>query len=354
MSEPQRGTLHGASWLRTGAFLVVIVAGLQAASSLLIPVLIAVLLALVFVRPAQWLHAHGLPKGLASLVVIVVATMAWVGLSAALATSIAGFTEALPNYETRLGEIQDQVFSSFGLEAADRARIHEALDPKALMALVVRTAGDVLGVLSSLVVILLVMVFLLLEWEGLPAKLRLAMRDGRADLRPFEEATAKVFDYLFLKAVVSALTGGLVTALCLVSGLDFPILWGLLAFLFNFIPNIGSIIASVPAVLLAVVQGGWSMAALVAIGYTLINLGVGNVLEPRLMGRRLGLSTLVVFLSLLFWSWLWGPIGMLLSIPLTMVVKILLEHTQEYRPVAVLLGPAPPREEVSSEEERRS
>lgn len=351
MSEDQHTRLHGASWLRTGAFVVIVVAGLQAAAGLLIPVVVGVLLALVFARPAQWLHARGMPKWLAGVIVVLVAGTAWVAFSVGLGTSIAAFTAELPRYEERLAQVQKQAFAAFGLDASDRVELYRALDPKAVMQLVVRTAGDVMNVLSSLVIILLVAVFLLLEWDGLSAKLRVAMGGGRVDLQPFEEATARIFNYLFLKAVVSALTGALVTGLCVATSLDFPILWGLLAFLFNFIPNIGSVIASVPAVLLAVVQGGWSMAALVAVGYTLINLGIGNVLEPSLMGRRLGLSALVVFLSLLFWSWLWGPIGMLLSVPLTMVVKIVLEQTREYRAVAVLLGPAPSPEKTTEVEE---
>jgi len=121
-------------------------------------------------------------------------------------------------------------------------------------------------------------------------------------------------------------------------GLDFPVLWGLLAFLFNYIPNVGSILAAIPAVLLALIQMGFGGALLVAGIFAGVNVLFGNLVEPNLLGRRLGLSTLVVVLSLVFWGWVWGPIGMLLSVPLTMIVKIMLENTKEFRWVAVLLA----------------
>ena len=122
-------------------------------------------------------------------------------------------------------------------------------------------------------------------------------------------------------------------------GVDYAILWGVLAFGLNFVPNIGSMIAAIPPVLLAVVQLGWNEALWVLVGYTIINTVIGNFVEPKLMGRKLGLSSLVVWLSLVFWGWVWGPIGMLLSVPLTMLVKILLEKWDDLQWIAVLLGP---------------
>ena len=121
-------------------------------------------------------------------------------------------------------------------------------------------------------------------------------------------------------------------------GVDYPVLWGALAFLLNFIPNIGSIIAAVPPVLLALIQLGVAQAALVAGGFLVINMAIGNFLEPRYMGQGLGLSTLVVFLSLVFWGWVLGPVGMLLSVPLTIAVKIALEVRPDTRWMAIMLG----------------
>jgi predicted PurR-regulated permease PerM len=128
------------------------------------------------------------------------------------------------------------------------------------------------------------------------------------------------------------------------------VLWGLVAFLFNFVPNIGSIIAAVPALLLALVQLGPGPALAAGAGYLVVNIVMGNVVEPRFMGRGVGLSTLVVFLSLVFWGWVLGPVGMLLSVPLTMVVKLALEANPETRWIAVLIGPDVEPEPESSDQ----
>ena len=120
-------------------------------------------------------------------------------------------------------------------------------------------------------------------------------------------------------------------------GIDFPVIWGLLAFLLNYIPNLGSIIAAVPPVLLGYIQFGIGRALLVAAGFVVINVVFGNGIEPKLMGRKLGLSTLVVFLSLIFWGWVWGPVGMLLSVRMTIVEKIAMESSPTTRWISIVL-----------------
>ena len=137
---------------------------------------------------------------------------------------------------------------------------------------------------------------------------------------------------------MSLTTGILIGAAMKLLDVDFPLLWGVLAFLLNYIPNLGSMLAAIPPVLLATVQLGIGRAILVAIVFGVVNVVMGTFIEPHLMGRQLGLSTLVVFLSLVFWGWVWGPIGMLLSVPLTVILKIMLENTEDFRWIAVLLG----------------
>jgi predicted PurR-regulated permease PerM len=154
-----------------------------------------------------------------------------------------------------------------------------------------------------------------------------------------KEASRKINRYLAIKTMTSLATGIIVAIVLGIMGVDFPMLWGLLAFLLNFIPTIGSIIAAVPPVLLAMVQFNQGMAVGVAVLYTAVNMIIGNFLEPRFMGKGLGLSPLVVFLSLLFWGWLLGTIGMFLSVPLTMTVKIICDTRDDTKWVGVLLGP---------------
>ena len=145
--------------------------------------------------------------------------------------------------------------------------------------------------------------------------------------------------YLVIKTLVSLVTGILVAVWLAILGVNFPLLWGLLAFLLNYIPNIGSILAAIPASLLALVQISLGAALLVVLGFLVINVVMGNVIEPRWTGRGVGLSPLVVFFSLIFWGWVLGPMGLILSVPLTVTVKIALESSEETRWVAVLLGP---------------
>jgi predicted PurR-regulated permease PerM len=156
-----------------------------------------------------------------------------------------------------------------------------------------------------------------------------------------ETVARQIQRYLAIKTVVSMATGLLAGIWVAALGLGVPLLWGLLAFLFNYVPTLGSIVAAVPPTLLALVQFGVWRGALVAIGYVAINIVLGNFVEPYLYGRRLGLSTLVVFISLVFWGWVWGPVGMLLSVPLTMLVKIALENTEDLRWLAVMLDRNP-------------
>jgi predicted PurR-regulated permease PerM len=144
---------------------------------------------------------------------------------------------------------------------------------------------------------------------------------------------------MVIKTGISLVTGGMAALWLTILGVDYALLWGLLTFALNYVPNIGSIIAAIPPVLLAIVQLGIGKAIAAGAGYAVINVLMGNFVEPRFMGRGLGLSPLIVFLSLLFWGWVLGPVGMLLAVPLTMTAKIALDSREETRWIAVLLGP---------------
>jgi len=153
-----------------------------------------------------------------------------------------------------------------------------------------------------------------------------------------------------LKTWISLATGAVIATWLTLLGVEYPLLWGLLAFLLNYVPNIGSIIAAVPAIMMAFIQLGIGSALATAAGYLVVNIAVGSIIEPRVMGRGMGLSTLVVFLSLLFWGWALGPVGMVLSVPLTMILKIALESRDDTRWFAVLLGPEIPATEKDGNE----
>lgn len=211
--------------------------------------------------------------------------------------------------------------------------------------------GDLLSglanMLSNAFVIMITVAFMLLEASRFPDKLSAALGQENPILNNVSQIVADVRRYMVIKSTTSALTGILVFGLLTALDIPYPFLWGVLAFLFNFVPNIGSIIASIPAILLALISDDpITNAMLTGVGYLCINCFVSYAIEPRYMGRGLGLSTLVVFLSLVFWGWVLGPVGMLLSAPLTMIVKIALENSEDSQWVAVLMGSKAPQTDV--------
>jgi len=196
-------------------------------------------------------------------------------------------------------------------------------------------------VLTNTFLILLTVIFILLEASSFPKKIRAGLKTPEKSIANFAKFTESVNRYLVLKTIFSLITGIFISGWLAVLGVDYALLWGLVAFLLNYVPNIGSIIAAVPAVLMTLVQLGAWHTLLVGMGYMAVNIVVGSILEPKFMGEGLGLSTLVVFLSLVFWGWVLGPVGMLLSIPLTMIIKIAFESNEETRWVGVMLGGEP-------------
>jgi predicted PurR-regulated permease PerM len=330
-------------WLLGAAAFVVVVAGMRTAASLLVPFLLAVFIAVITAPPMFWLKRRGLPTGLALLVVVGTLVAALAGLAALAGNSIEAFGQQGPVYEERLRERMGGAIawvSGLGLDVSPQA-IREHVDPGAAMRMVGGVMNGLQAALTNSFLILLTVVFILLEASSLPAKLRAALRDPEASLARFADIARSVNRYLAIKTWTSLGTGVLVWIFLTIVGVDFALLWGLAAFLLNFVPNLGSILAAIPAVLQAWIQLGDGSAVTVAVGYVVINVVVGNVVEPRFMGKGLGLSTLVVFLSLVFWGWVLGPVGMLLSIPLTMTVRIALEANEETRGMAILLGPEP-------------
>jgi AI-2 transport protein TqsA len=189
------------------------------------------------------------------------------------------------------------------------------------------------------------MVFMLSEAESFGRRLEAISQAHGPNITRMLLSTRDIQRYLAIKTVASLITGLLAGVLCWAAGLDFFILWGILAFALNFIPVIGSIVAGVPPVILALLVAGFPNALLVAGGYLLINNLIGNFLEPILVGRKLGISTLVVVISVMFWGWVWGPLGMLLAVPLTMMIKVVLDGSVHFRWIGVAISPDAPRGE---------
>ena len=322
------------------ASVIIVLAGLKAASEIVVPFLLSGFIAIACSPVINWASRYRIPRWLSVTFVILVIVVFGFMLGGLVGQSMSDFRQNLPQYSQQLSAQFIWVtakLSELNIHI-DTSLIREHLDPGMAMSMTTNILGGLGGVLSNVFLILLTIVFMLFEAESMPRRVHVALADPEMKLHHIDRFIKSVNSYLVIKTLVSLGTGLLIGGWLWFLGVDHFLLWAVLAFLLNYIPNIGSIIAAIPAVLMAFVQFGFGVAGLVAGGFILVNTVMGNMVEPRLMGRGLGLSTLVVFLSLIFWGWLLGSVGMLLSVPLTMIVKIALETRTETNWLAILLS----------------
>lgn len=325
--------------LVSAAAAVIVIAGLKSAAAMLVPFLLAIFIAVLSAPLMGWMTRHRVPQVLAVLLLVLGFLLLGTVLASFVGGTLNAFYRDMPLYEQKLQTLTSHGVTwlrSMGVEVADNV-IREYVNPGVVMKTVASVFNGLGGVLTNTFLILFTVVFILLEASGFPQKVKRAFGEETLAFDHFERFSQSVQQYLMIKTLVSFGTGLTVALVLALLGVDYWALWGLVAFLLNYIPNIGSIIAAVPAVLIALIQLGPGIALVTAGVYVAVNMLFGNVIEPRLMGRSLGLSTLVVFLSLVLWGWILGPVGMLLSIPLTMVVKIALETRPQTRWIATLL-----------------
>jgi predicted PurR-regulated permease PerM len=325
--------------LNTAAF-IIIIAGMMYASSLISLMLLSLFVSIICAQPLAWLERKKVSHGLAIFIVLFGVLIIFVIIGQLIGGSVAQFTTDTPKYTARLNEIVVSSFQSlnemgFNISAG---QLREMFDAGKIMSATAGMLGELSGIMGNTVVIIFIVIFLLLELNVFAVK-TIAIVDKPAEsLKYLKEIGQSIRHYLGIKTLVSLLTGFLIWIGMLIIGVEYAILWAMIAFLLNYIPNIGSIIAGVPAVLFALVQLGfdgflWTMGV-----FVFVNMFVGSVVEPRVMGKGLGLSTLVVFLSLIFWGFVLGTVGMFLSVPLTMTVKKILEQNENTKWIAILLG----------------
>ena len=337
----QNNSQQGIRFLVIVAALVIIIGGINQAAPVLASFLVAVFLSIIGTPPVLWLQRKRVPSLVAVMIVVagMIAILLLIGV--VVGTSINGFSDALPSYQARLRE-QVATFNAFltskGIGGIDKVLLGY-IKPEQVMRLTAGMLKELGSALSNMVLILLAVTFILFEASSFPVKLRAVLGDPQKAFPQVARFMDDIKRYMVIKTLISLATGVLIWIWLSILGVDFPVLWGFLAFLLHYVPNIGFIIAAIPALLLTLIQFGAGTAALAAAGYMVIDLILGNLFETRFMGRRLGLSTLVVFLSLIFWGSLLGLIGMVLSVPFTMALKFACETSESTRWIAVLLGP---------------
>lgn len=324
------------------ASIVVVLFGLHQAQEVVSLMLISIFIALVATPPVLWLERKRIPSGIAVVLVVLAMIGIFVLVGTIVGASLSSFSDAMPFYQQRLRQellALRPFLAGYHITVTD-AMLLDYLDPGPVLGLVMGALSAVGSAFSTVLMVLLTVVFILLEASSFPVKLRSVMGDPERAFPRFAALIHDVKRYVVIKTVINLAAGTLIAFWMVVLGVDFPVLWGFLTFILLFIPNIGSVIAAVPAVLLALTQHGGGTAALTALGYFAVGTLLGNILEPRIMGQRLGLSTLVVFLSLIFWGTLLGPAGVVLCIPLTMTMKVLFEYEPKTEWIGLLLGPA--------------
>lgn len=320
--------------------IVICLAGIKIAAAIVVPFLLSLFVAIICNPAINFLEKRKIPRAIAIMTVIIFIFSLFLVLGGMIGSSVNDFREALPVYEAQLSDDMDWLITwmegkNISLSMTD---VRKYFDPSKVMSLVTTTLTGFSSVLGNFFLLLLTVVFMLAEGPGFAKKLHVAFGDSAGAEKRLDHFIKIVNRYMAIKTIVSLATG-IIIGLCLwLLGVDFFVLWALLAFLLNYIPNIGSIIAAVPAVTLTFLQLGIVHAGMVVGLFAGVNMMMGNVFEPRFMGRSLGLSTLVVFLSLIFWGWLLGMVGMLLSVPLTIILKIALENSEEGRWFAILLS----------------
>jgi AI-2 transport protein TqsA len=320
--------------------IVISLAGIKVAAPIVVPFLLSLFVAIICNPAVNFLSERKVPRGLAITIVIVFIFLMFIILGSVIGTAVNGFRSALPLYESQLSTEINWLVAWMGKHniAISMAEVRAYFDPAKIMNLVTSTLSSFSSVLGNIFLLLLTVVFMLFEGRGFADKLHFAFDDSDTKVKGLDHFLKSVNQYMAIKTVISLFTGFIIGFVLWLLGVDFYILWALLAFLFNYIPNIGSIIAAIPAVLLTFLQLGMGHAAVVIGLFLSVNMIMGSIIEPRFMGRSLGLSTIVVLLSLIFWGWLLGLVGMLLSVPLTIFFKLALENSEDGRWFAILLS----------------
>ena len=334
-----------ASWLLLLVLLSII---LRTLNFLFIPLIFAILACYAMGIPLDYLKRLRVPSFLRIFLTIAFVLALIFMLGKLVTVNITAFQKQLPVYETKFWEYTGQVLAYFDISQEQGKEMLDSFFSNfkqkrlaSLGGIVQSLSSSFFSFLGNLMWVLLFMIFILAEREAFTRRLVRILGDDKASpvLETMARVNQSVQEYLGLKTVISLLTGILVTVVLWLFGVDFALLWGTLVFIMNFVPTIGSIVATIPPIAITLFQfGSISKTLLVAVLLIAIQVVVGNIIEPKVMGKGLNLSPLVVLLSLIFWGWIWGIPGMLMSVPLTAAIRIALEQIDSTRTVAALIS----------------
>ena len=333
-------TSKGTSSVVIFAAFVIILAAMSQSQAIVNPLLMGLFLSIISAQPILWLNNKKVPMGVATISILLLELLIFVGLAEVIGSSVASFSNDSAIYEAKLEAMWESTITTLnanGIQLSSDS-LSETFNPAKIIGMTAGLLNGLGGLIGSTVTVFFMALFLLLEMNSFSLKTKSISKNNNMSLAFVETIISSIRNYLSIKTISSLLTGVIIWVCLLILGVDYAILWALIAFLFNYIPNIGSIIAAIPAIIFVLVQLGFGGAAWTGIIFLGVNMIVGNVIEPKMMSKGLGLSTYVVFVSLIFWGFILGIAGMFLSVPLTMTIKIILEQNDKTRWIAVMLG----------------
>ncbi len=327
------------TWLGFAAF-IIIIAGIKAASSIVLLFLLSVFITTIAAPAMIWLEKHKIPRFIAFIMVLLTVVFTLIGFGYILSGSVDSFLAQTPQYQAKIIEIIDQssdFLNKIGIEVST-AHLENMFDPSTVLGYAGIFLKALTAILSNSFIIFLGVTFMLFEVSSFKNKIKILSKKENSKQSLFESFGQKINRYLAIKTIISFITATVITLGLVLLGIDFAPLLGLIVFLLNYIPSFGSILAAFPAVLVALV-GADPQSIFWVIGlYLSVNVIIGNIIEPKYMGKNLGLSVVVVFFSLIFWGWVLGPVGMFLAVPLSMSIKIALEVHPSTKYIAILMS----------------
>ncbi len=319
---------------------LIIIAALMYASSIITMILLALFITVICAQPIHWLEKKKVPNGIAVIIVLLAILLLFFGMGEIVARSVSQFRNDMPLYQSRFTELSQNTFQTLdkiGLNIS-LDNLENSINASKIMSYSASFLSALGSVMGNTLLILFIIIFMLLEINSFKLKMQAVMKISGSTANYMNQINTSIRNYLGLMTLISLITGVAIWLALTIIGVKYAILWGMLAFILNFIPNFGSIIASIPAIIFALIQLGIGGTIWTIITYITVNMVIGNIVQPAVMGKGLGLSSLIVFLSLIFWGFIFGTVGMFLSVPLSMVIKIILEQRKSTKWIAIFLG----------------
>ena len=322
------------------ASFVVIIAGVKMASQVVVILFLAIFISSIFSTLLKVLQKKHIPRLFSYFIILLIVSGIGVMLAYVINISLNDFLTNLPTYEEKLKNTILNLlhFAQDSGIQIDKAKIMGALNFSSFFGFTTNIIGSIGTFLSKFLLVVIGVAFILAESKSFQTKLKVIFRNNAKKLEHFNLFSFNIQKYFVVKSFTSFLTGFIITIVLTLFGVDYPVLWGVIAMLFNFVPVVGSIIASIPAVLLTFMNLDINTTIWVIVLYVIINISISNILEPKLMGKELGLSPLVIFFSLIFWGYILGIVGMFLAVPITMTLKIAFDSNTSTHWLGILMS----------------